>query len=99
MKVTKNQLIDEIVKLFDELVEIYDGKLKELVESHKITTGHYYYVLSPYSNYHVKLFYGLDHQKAMISHKNNYTLWEFKYCLEQLKKHKEEMLKVVEEIA
>jgi hypothetical protein len=96
-RVTKRQLIDEFNNLFDECVELYNGELKELMENHKITSGHYYYVLSPYKEYHARLFYGLENEKAMISNKNKFKIWDFEYCLKKLKNHKDEMLKVIAE--
>ena len=99
-RITKYDLIDKFNKVFDECVELYNGKLKELMETNKITKGHYFYVLSPYKEYHAKLFYGFDNiDKAMITNKNNYKVWDFQYCLKKLQDHKEEMLKVVEELA
>lgn len=96
-RVTKRQLIAEFNKLFDECVELYDGKLKELMENHKITTGHFYYVLNPYKEYHARLFYGLENEKAMITNKNEFKVWDFEYCLKKLNEHKDEMLKVIAE--
>ena len=89
-KAQKQQLIDEILAVYDQISNYHHNELKALYENGAITGGAYWYVLNVNNDYNCKVFYGMHKSNAEpmfgFYKRNRVSVWEFEYTLKQAKK-------------
>lgn len=93
---TKKQLIEEIMTIYDKTVEYFHNELKDLYENGNITYGSYHYLLSPFNAHCFDEFFGRDNKAPMFGYtkQKRVKIWNFEYTLRQAK----QLLAEIEEV-
>lgn len=99
-KAQKQQIVDEIFKLYDKAIAYHNNELKELYESKAITGGSYWYLLSPTREYCFTTFFGGDRKNGApmfgFRKMQRTNVWHYQYILKEAQKFIAEIEKVIE---
>lgn len=96
-RVTKQQLINEILEVVSEFQKVH-SEVFEMYQNDEIKWGEYY-IFGLYDNFHYKTLYGRFDKPIMLygTGKQKSRVWDFQYHLRNLKEDLDKARNFIEE--